>query len=276
MPLNDPIGSSAFDVLQRNTQDFDKFTNQTGGTVINRTGTQITPLPVIAQQAQNLIDQTAQQLDAAVTSTGWMPAGGFATGFTFTARNQVGFDVSGNTWSYNGNLPFTVPAGTVPSEPTYTNRGDAALRSALAPPGSDVPFGGDTVGGVVQRLADAEQRIIDLPDEVDAAGTAAALVNQHNSDAAAHPALSAFITSEANRAEAAAEAAAATGRIYETSAAGQADAGLVDGDYFWVVSALDANVLELWRKGATTPTDTSKRIVAINSFLTEPGTAWVV
>lgn len=57
-------------------------------------------------------------------------------------------------------------------------------------------------------------------------------------------------------------AAAAAGKIYETSAAGQADVGRVDGDYFWVVSALDANVLELWRKGASLPTDTTKRTVS--------------
>jgi len=155
MPLNDPIGSTALDVLKRNAQDTDRFVNQTSGTVINRTGAQITPLPVIAQQAQDLVDQTAQQLAAAVTATGWFVVGEFATGFTFTARNQIGFDASGNTWSYNGSLPFTVPAGTVPSEPTYTNRGDAALRSALAAPDSTVPIGGVEAGDLARRYHEA-------------------------------------------------------------------------------------------------------------------------
>ena len=60
-------------------------------------------------------------------------------------------------------------------------------------------------------------------------------------------------------AEIAAQQALAAGRIYETSAAGQADVELVDGDYFSVVSADDNTVYELWRKGAVTPTDTGKR-----------------
>lgn len=71
-------------------------------------------------------------VDAVINSTGWFVAGDFTTGFTFTARNQVGRDSTGEFWSYNGTLPFTVTAGTTPSAPNYTQRGDAALRSALA------------------------------------------------------------------------------------------------------------------------------------------------
>lgn len=73
---------------------------------------------------------------AAIQSTGWFIVGEFSAGFTYTARNQVGRDADGELWSYNG--PFTdgsfvVSAGTVPSEPNYTNRGDAALRTDIAP-----------------------------------------------------------------------------------------------------------------------------------------------
>lgn len=110
-----------------------------------------------------------------------------------------------------------------------------------------------------------QERLDDLPEEVDAAGTAADLIAHHNSEPNAHPALSSFITAEANRAETAAEVAAATGRIYETSVDGQADAGLVNGDYFWVVSTSDASVLELWRKGVSVSTFTGKTIFTAKS-----------
>lgn len=151
MPLNDPIGSTALDVLQRNAQDTDRFVNQTSGTVTNRTGTTITPLPAIAQNAQSIIDSAASDLAAAVASTGWFVAGDFADGFEFTAYNQVGRDADGEFWSYNGSLPFTVTAGTVPSEPDYTQRGDAALRSALANPDSDALIAGFEARDVAQN-----------------------------------------------------------------------------------------------------------------------------
>ena len=45
--------------------------------------------------------------------------GTFAAGFTYETVDDVGLDNSGSPWSYTGSLPFTVVAGTVPSEPTY-------------------------------------------------------------------------------------------------------------------------------------------------------------
>lgn len=86
-------------------------------------------------------------------------AGYFSSGFTFTSDKQIGIAPDGQWWSYNGSLPFTVPAGTVPSEPNYTNRGDAALRNALAAPDSTVLVGGVEAGD----LADAyNQRRVDI------------------------------------------------------------------------------------------------------------------
>lgn len=141
MPLNDPLGSSAFDVLERNTSDMDKFISQPTGTVTTRLGEALTPLPV----------RNAELL-AAVQATGWFIAGTFASGFTFTARNQVGRDSTGELWSYNGStLPFSVSAGTVPSEPTYTNRGDAALRSALALGTADIA--GESASNIVKAIS---------------------------------------------------------------------------------------------------------------------------
>lgn len=74
------------------------------------------------------------------------------------------------------------------------------------------PEGAGRVGMLDGRTV--EERIAAIPDEVDAAGTAEAKVVEHNDDGAAHPALSTFITTEADRAEAAANAA----ELYEQGA----------------------------------------------------------
>lgn len=90
-----------------------------------------------------------------------------------------------------------------------------------------------------------EERLDAIPNEVDAAGTAEALVGVHNSDPAAHPELSAFITSEADRAEAAADAATISGNVYENSTAGVAATS--EGEYFSVVSNSTENYLDLYK-----------------------------
>lgn len=55
MSLEDPVPSAAFDVLKRNAQDVDRFVNQDSGTFENRTGDDLTPLPVVNQQATDLL-----------------------------------------------------------------------------------------------------------------------------------------------------------------------------------------------------------------------------
>lgn len=85
---------------------------------------------------------------------------------------------------------------------------DALAASALAAQGSNQPIAGVPAAALVQRVATAEQRIDDLPAQVDAAGTAAALLTTHNHTANAHPELSAAINVAVAQAEAAAEAAA--------------------------------------------------------------------
>lgn len=110
MPLTDPVPSSAFDVLERNIQDTDKFVNQETGTFTNRVGKVIKPIPVIESEA-----------NAAVISLGWAPVGEFATGFTYSKLNDVGRDASGSWWRYNGSdLPKAITAGTVPSSPDFS------------------------------------------------------------------------------------------------------------------------------------------------------------
>lgn len=132
MPLTDPVPSSAFDVLERNIQDTDKFVNQETGTFTNRVGKVIKPIPVIEAEANAAVNTVITEINTVITeitslglqaieSIGWYPVGEFATGFTYTKLNDVGRDASGSWWRYNGSdLPKVINAGTVPSSPDFT------------------------------------------------------------------------------------------------------------------------------------------------------------
>lgn len=85
---------------------------------------QVTPITVVGPDYfNNRIDETVNQiiLDLS-TSRGFRVKGTFAAGFTYELPNDVGLDASGNAWIYTDTdaLPFTVPAATSPSFPTYT------------------------------------------------------------------------------------------------------------------------------------------------------------
>lgn len=75
----------------------------------------------ILQDGDTAVGQILQKGDDAIRSYNITPAFDFANGFTIETRNQAGKDANGDYWIYNGTLPFTVAAGTVPSEPNYTN-----------------------------------------------------------------------------------------------------------------------------------------------------------
>lgn len=78
----------------------------------------------------NTFEVQGQQV---ISEFGWTQVGTFAAGFTFTSPNQVGQDVDGNWWRWNGALPKTVTAGTLPSsDSNYKLVGDGVLRSDLA------------------------------------------------------------------------------------------------------------------------------------------------
>lgn len=72
-------------------------------------------------------------------------------------------------------------------------------------------------------------------------------------------ATSAFVNDAVTAAETAADVAMTAGWVYPDVASGEAARS--DGEYFWVVSADDSEVLELWRMGASSATDTGKRTV---------------
>jgi lysophospholipase L1-like esterase len=111
--------------------------------------------------------------------------------------------------------------------------------------------------GAEQAEADA----VTAKNAAQAAQTAAELA-ETNAETAETNAELAEAGAEAAQAaaETAADVAMAAGWVYTTVAAGEADR--VDGDYFWVVSANDSEVLELWLMGAATATDTGKRTLS--------------
>jgi len=89
--------------------------------------------------------------DSFVLSQGWDQVGTFAAGFTYTSPNQVGQDVDGNWWRWNGSLPKTVTAGTLPSsDANYKLVGDGVLRSDLSSGTADI--GGVEAGKIIKNI----------------------------------------------------------------------------------------------------------------------------
>ena len=168
-------------------------------------------------------------------------AGSFEEGGTLTNTNDVlWYQSNGRYYSWNGALPKVVAAGTNPTAVTgYVSRNDVTLRGELSGAGGADMVGTDDGRSVQDRLS----TIL-----VDAAGTAAMLVNQHNNDPMAHTQLSAFITAEADRAEQAADAASLSGDIYPDTASGLAST--TNGRYFSVVSPSADGYLDLYRNNS--------------------------
>lgn len=149
MPLTDPVPSSAFDVLERNIQDTDKFVNQETGTFTNRVGKEIKPIPVIEAEA-----------NAAVISLGWHQVGLFADGFTYLLQNDIAKDAAGDWYRWNGALPKVVTAGTLPSSDVNFVKIDykahaelSGLDDADAHPATSISrIGGGNAGDSLDKL----------------------------------------------------------------------------------------------------------------------------
>lgn len=77
--------------------------------------------------------------------------------------------------------------------------------------------------------------------------------------------LTAQAVDAANRAETSANVAMTAGWVYASVADGEASR--VEGEYFWIVSADDSEVLELWEMGVSNATDTGKRTVSTSKVL---------
>lgn len=100
--------------------------------------------------------------------------------------------------------------------------------------------------GVADAVAEAQSLVDSIPGTMQPYVTAAegAQEGAETAQAAAENAL---------------EQSYAAGRVYEDAATGDGDAGLSNGDYFYVISAEDAEVFELWQKDGSGGTDTGKR-----------------
>ena len=118
--FQDPIPWSQGD----NETNFNQLRTFTDGSVWwSPSATNVNPVPMGATpigdsnwypwQDRNLKNNILEEV------TRFKIKGTFAAGFTYETADDVGLDNSGNPWSYTGSLPFTVVAGTVPSEPDY-------------------------------------------------------------------------------------------------------------------------------------------------------------
>lgn len=110
----------------------------------------------------------------------------------------------------------------------------------------------------VQSELDAmEGKILSLPSDIDAKGTAEKLISEHNSDPSAHPEMARFISDEANRAELAAMqaeqssiAAASKGRVYKNITDARADIAnrtIQNNEFFYIVSTNNESFTDLYR-----------------------------
>lgn len=199
--------------------------------------------------ATNLVTGRVQKtLPAVLRDTGFRPASfTFATGGTLAVGDS---DVmvlwpsssggDGQYYLWKGAYPKTIPAASSPattggvSDAGWLPWGDITLREDLA-----TIEGAALVGTSDGRTV--EQRLDAIPSELNITGA----LEAHNSDAAAHPQLSAFITAEADRAEQAADAASVNADIFATTAEGIT--ATTNGQYFSVVSPTANNYLDLYR-----------------------------
>lgn len=206
-------------------------------------------------EMQTNLDMNGKQILNVTTGTS---DGSLVTKYYVDQGLSLKFDKSGGPLSgsvdMQNNQINNLPNATQPSQPaTYAQLlqveapGDSLLRNELAAPG-----GAGLVATADGRTV--QERFDDIPAEVDAAGTAAALISQHNSSSAAHPELSAFISAEANRAEAARDAAFVNANVYPDVATGRA--AVADGEQFQVVAGDE--VVRYRRDSASTQTEVAR------------------
>lgn len=154
MPLNDPVPSTAADVLERNAQDFDRF-------VVGFANTFVTRLGVEKPTVTGIINKIESDGAAAINALRVVNAGSFEDGATLTARNEVLYYLAEQTYyRWDGALPKTVAASSTPSSTggigagAWVSVGDAALRSEIAQPESSVMVGGITAKRIGDNLSE--------------------------------------------------------------------------------------------------------------------------
>src|SRR5690554_629944 len=110
MPLNDPVPSTAADVLKYNVERFDEVVTSGAPTYTDRLGNERLTVAGFEAEANAQLVQIQQNAELVLQSTGWLPvAGSFQTGGTITAKNQVLFDEdTKSNYSWGGELPKVV------------------------------------------------------------------------------------------------------------------------------------------------------------------------
>ncbi len=109
---NEAVGTTSLAAASCNLSHLDNIANSTELTATSRTG-------IVRDTITGFNTKADTALNDLGNSFGFIIQGDFTTGFTITNRNQVGQATDGTIWRYTGALPFTVPAGTTPSSPTY-------------------------------------------------------------------------------------------------------------------------------------------------------------
>lgn len=137
------VPNSSFEVAEFNLKFIDSYSNQNNGTVTNREGVAVTPIPVINQQLNALV-ATAENT---INSLGYDDKGTFAAGATLTAGNQTLSDGT-NYWRWSGAFPKVVTAGSSPTPVgvgAWLLVGDSQLRN-------DLNAGTALVGGAASAI----------------------------------------------------------------------------------------------------------------------------
>src|SRR5690554_5276025 len=150
MPLNDPVPSTAADVLKYNVERFDEvvtsdaptYTDRLGKERLTVAGFEANANATIAQiesYANNTIAQIESEGEAAIQALRVVNAGSFEDGATLTARNEVlYYGAEQDYYRWDGALPKAVAAGSTPAgtggvgSGAWVSVGDAVLRSELA------------------------------------------------------------------------------------------------------------------------------------------------
>lgn len=215
---NKPLGSTDPKELFDNAQNFDYALNDiTQAIWRDRFG-----------RARNTWFSIESMAKSAIAAFGYIEMGTFQVGATLKLPNQILRDATtGESYRWGGAFPANgkiVPANSTPittggfGPDAWLGVGDGTLRGELAKPG-----GVNLVGGAAKE----------------------ADLLAHESASNPHPQMTAFITAEADRAETAANAAAVTAKVFDSTVSGIS--GTTAGEYFSVVSPADANYLDLYR-----------------------------
>lgn len=110
---------STFTDAERDAQDLAKLVNEDTEVTTRYGDNPKKSIPLVTREFEESGLAAITELNK---SRGFRVVGSFVDGFTYELYNDVGIDADGNSWIYTNfdGTPVNVTAGTVPSEPTYT------------------------------------------------------------------------------------------------------------------------------------------------------------